>query len=514
VLVALGVVAIAAESVHVHPQAKAAPLPVAASEPATSAIESMTVAPIVVTSAAQIDAALPVDPSGAWVAGDMHTHTFITGGSNTEATVAEKALDTYNLDWMANSEHGGVGERDPYGKFTQKTPRWWSVINWSWPIITKLRAKYSGKLMVQATEWNVYGGGHAGVGFSANDPRPVAEFDYRFDTKSASRDYPGRPRKDNNSFSGSIAAIQWLQQYCPQTSYVVLNHPSRGLHYPPGNVREYLAAGPNVVAGFEGIPGHQRQPDRGDYNAINNPVAGTYQGTDPWLAKVGGFWDSLLGQGYRFSTFANSDFHSTIDDYWPGEYVKNWTLVADRHEIKSLFEGFKSGRTFIAQGDLIDRLKFSARAGDGTAVDMGRDALVVPAGGSVTVTVKFRAPHRNNHNDPVNVDHVDLIAGDVTGPAVRGTASWDATANPTARVVKSFSGADIVDLGNGWRAATCTIDHVSGPIYLRLRGSNVPVNTLGMSDATGNPVPDSGTAARATWKSLWFYSNPIWIDVR
>ena len=42
----------------------------------------------------------------------MHTHTFLTGGSNSQLEVAHKALNEYGLDWMANSDHGGVGTWD------------------------------------------------------------------------------------------------------------------------------------------------------------------------------------------------------------------------------------------------------------------------------------------------------------------------------------------------------------------------------------------------------------------
>jgi len=31
-------------------------------------------------------------------------------------------------------------------------------------------------------------------------------------------------------------------------------------------------------------------------------------------AKVGGLWDSLLGEGRRFWAFVNSDFHSAAED--------------------------------------------------------------------------------------------------------------------------------------------------------------------------------------------------------
>ena len=147
---------------------------------------------------------------------------------------------------------------------------------------------------------------------------------------------------------------------------------------------------------------------------------------------------------------------------------------------------------------------------------MGNEALSVRRGKDVVVTIKFHSPAVNNNGDSPKVDHLDLIAGKVTGAAVKGTASWDASTNPTAQVIKTFKGRSIQKLGNGWYAVTYLVPNVQGPMYLRLRATNLAAGTVGMTDAAGNPlmdIPGANTAANA-WKSLWFYSNPVWIDVR
>jgi hypothetical protein len=454
------------------------------------------------------------EAGGKWLAGDMHTHTFLTGGQNSQSEVAHQAFDTYGLDWLANSEHGGVGDWDQFGNTVPKTPRWWSLLNWSWPLVRDLRTQFPGKQFIQGVEWNLPRGGDASVGFASDDANAVAEFDYRFDAMSASNTFPGSPPKDNKTTAGSVNAVTWLQANHADDSYLVLNHPSRGLTYRPGDVRDYIAAAPGVTAGFEGMPGHQKQTNRGGYGSVN-PLGRNYQGADPWLAHVGGFWDSLLANGSRFHVFANSDFHGTSDDFWPGEYAKNWTFVTQPENMDSLVAGLKSGRSFSAFGDLVDGLKFSAQ-GDGKVVGMGRDALVVHRGSDVVVTVKFHTPPSNNHGDSPSVDHLDVIAGDVTGPAVKGEASWEASTNPSARVVRTFTRPELQDLGVGWYGATLLVSDVQGPMYLRLRATNLPPNTPHMTDALGNPLIDAvaGNGADRAWSSLWFYSNPIWIDVR
>jgi hypothetical protein len=58
--------------------------------------------------------------------------------------------------------------------------------------------------------------------------------------------------------------------------------------------------------------------------------------------------------------------------------------------------------------------------------------LKAKAGETVTVTIRFKSPDRNNYQYPINggvnvnmrpvVDHIDLIAGDVTPRAAAGHA--------------------------------------------------------------------------------------------
>jgi hypothetical protein len=459
--------------------------------------------------------AVALDHGGKWETGDMHTHTYLTDGSNTQLQVVQNAFNKYGLDWMANSEHGGFSARDPFGNaVSPSVPRWASLINWSWPIIRDLRPMFPDKALVQGLEWNVPKGEHASVGLVSNEPSAVAEFEYRFDKNDSSTTFPGSPTKDNTTEASAVNAVAWLQANYADSAYFVLNHPSRALAYSPAEVRDYIAAGPNVTAGFEGMPGHQKEADRGGYGS-SNPLARNYQGADIWLAQVGGFWDSILANGSRWSNFSNSDFHNINGDFWPGEYSKSFTWVAHPDDPKSLVAGLKSGRSFSSFGDLVDELKFSAE-GDDKKVDMGNDALTVRRGKDVEVTIRFHTPDVNNNGDSPKVDHLDLIAGNVSGPAVKGTASWDATTNPSAMVVATFKGKSLRKLGSGWYSATYKVHDVQGPMYLRLRGTNLAAGTLGMTDAAGNPLMDAVGASSAAnaWKSLWFYSNPIWIDVR
>ena len=71
------------------------------------------------------------------------------------------------------------------------------------------------------------------------------------------------------------------------------------------------------------------------------------------------------------------------------------------------------------------------------------------------------------------------------------------------------------DEGDGWKKMTFRL-RVDGNMYLRLRGTNHPLNTPGELDEAGNPLPDvagENDAVKA-FSDLWFYSNPVFIKAR
>ncbi|MEO6747640.1 MAG: hypothetical protein ABIS28_08240 [Caldimonas sp.] len=164
-------------------------------------------------------------------------------------------------------------------------------------------------------------------------------------------------------------------------------------------------------------------------------------------------------------------------------------------------------------------------------------------------------------NAPV-LDHIDLIRGMVTGYKAPSGAdyagAWPSTwlANPdpatipaaakntTAAVVKTFNGSTWKKADGDFLQMTHRIPAVTASQYIRLRGTNLPASVPNETDANGNPLPDlytnaSGTANLrikcddagcpahlavvngqrystydvAAWADLWFYSNPIFIEV-
>jgi hypothetical protein len=137
--------------------------------------------------------------------------------------------------------------------------------------------------------------------------------------------------------------------------------------------------------------------------------------------------------------------------------------------------------------------------------------------------------------------------------------------NPTAAVVRTFDNGNWKRADGQFKVMTFRIPHVNASQYVRLRGSNLPALVPFETDPDGNPLPDLATNAGrvnptvnggtdgmpananlripcasvgtddfngcpshlpvvngqkmvafdvAAWSDLWFYSNPIFIEVK
>lgn len=494
---------------------------------------------------------------GKWMAGDFHNHTWLTDGSHTEADVFYHAFDVFGLNWIANSEHGGAYTTNPEGLYWDDpsiTPptvflgdlimsgghqamwRWQSLQDYSFPLILEFRDEYKKKGIIQGVEWNCPSHEHASVGIVAEDAVPISDFEYMFDQsdKDTSRAAEGLVKK-NVTHADAVAGAQWLQDNYRDTSYFLFNHPSRKLKYTIAHIRDFNNAAPDVCFGFEGIPGHQKESSRGGYgngpfkDANGNDItykARTYGGADYMIAKVGGLWDSLLGEGRHFWTYVNSDFHSSADDadFWPGEYAKTHTFVTDedsdkKYSLEEIVNGLRSGNVFAVHGDLINKLDFSARSlfkGPKDTASMG-ETMKIKKGSGIRFTIRFKSPKVNNNGDNVTVDHIDLIAGDVTGMATAGTPAYSKDTNESTKIIARFDNTSWEKDEDGWTVIKFYFNNVSNNMYFRLRGTNLQINTPNETDADGNPLIDDlqGTNdGQKAYQDLWFYSNPIFVEVK
>ena len=472
----------------------------------------------------------------------------------------------------------------------------------------------------------------------------------------------------NRGHLKAVEAVKWMAENHPTGSYFVPSHLERaGPFNPDGNngfnienLRDFNNAAPKTAFGFETQPGHGASSDRGEYFPKRNNIGGvlvdsvggtTYGGTGVYGAQVGGVWDALLGEGRNFWFFASSDWHNrgifapddrrSTQDFHPGEYQRDHVMVRDaQHKHgdddwhagwgqgrgrkdkdlltpQSIVDGLRSGNSFAASGQLIDRLAFVACAQyaparptpavDGfadaavealafnaalknTDVDNDNDncatmgeKLVVRSGADIVVAIVVRDPAGKNNSpysfanpsllqvgitqplDKPVLDHIDVIRGMVTGyknpnDTVGYAGEWprDWLANPSltnvppaakntsAAVIKTFNGTSWKS-AHEFRRMVFRIPAVKASQYLRLRGSNLPASVPYETDGNGNPLADLATNASnvanlmipctdsacpdhmavkttggqkyvsydvAAWSDLWFYSNPIYIEVK
>jgi hypothetical protein len=193
----------------------------------------------------------------------------------------------------------------------------------------------------------------------------------------------------------TVEALKWMVEFHPNGSYYVPAHLERaGPFNPDGNngynvehLRDFNNAAPKVAFGFETQPGHGASSERGEYFPKRNNIGGTlvdsvggttYGGTGVYGAQIGGVWDALLGEGRNWWFFASSDWHNrgrfgpddrrSTQDFFPGEYQRNYTMVRHGGDAKlrpqMIVDGLRTGNNWVSSGQLIDRLSFVACVAD------------------------------------------------------------------------------------------------------------------------------------------------------
>ncbi|MEO0820769.1 MAG: hypothetical protein AAF074_10145 [Pseudomonadota bacterium] len=176
-------------------------------------------------------------------------------------------------------------------------------------------------------------------------------------------------------------------------------------------------------------------------------------------------------------------------------------------------------------------------------------------------------------NEP-KVSHVDIIRGDITGLITPDMPEYTTVnSNPTVELfarIDNMAGEFSEQEGRLVAEGTIPFSSIEGDFYLRVRGTNMPVGTPNETDADGNPllddfsslIPCTATGAGGTqtvevssaagssfnvrnqlnalfdplacpdhlpvdadgvkyldadveaWADLWFYANPIFVEVR
>ena len=452
-------------------------------------------------------------PARSWLAGDHHIHSqFSVGWDTTKAPPAPiiagdarypiptnaAMAKKYGLSWMVSTDHGGPNH---------------SKVNLEMAYPELLQSRYSVPDLIQfyGMEFDTPGADHSSMIMPHSDHEHIDL--YNIEHKFSKRD-PFPADSTWNRPSRMLEALRYMREI-PSPPVVIANHPSRsapGLGVygqdTPAEFRDWNDTAPRVAVGMEGAPGHQASaltPEgavdtagfRGGYG--NQPTMG---GFDQMTARVGGLWDSLLGEGRRWWITSTSDSHRNWrdggSDFWPGEYSKTYVLAERSYD--DILDGIRNGRVFVTTGDLISELEVIATmvGGESPAAGIG-GALRVPPGSDVRVTIRVRDPEgANHHGDRPAVARVDLVVGQVMGPVI--DRRFDQ--NSTTRVVRRFAPADWRREGE-YLVMEHTLGDVHHPSYLRVRGT---------STDQLEPAPDP--KAENPWEDLWFYSNPIFLEMR
>lgn len=454
--------------------------------------------------------------SATWLAGDHHIHsewsvgwdntknppTPIKGGDAIYPTVknAENA-EKYGLDWMVTTDHGGPNH---------------SKVNLeqAYPELLKSREAYPDLLQFYGMEFDTPAADHSSVIIPKGDNESQALYD--IESKFNKRDpYPNDGSRDTESTM--IDALNYMNQMDERPIHIA-HHPSRSAtgdgewgQDTPQEFRNWNDTAPDVSIGMEGAPGHQAgalTPDgsldpngaRGGYN--NAPTMG---GFDQMAAKVGGLWDSMLGEGRHWWITSTSDSHVNWrdggSDFWPGEYSK--TYVKAEKNYSDVMDGLRNGNVFVTTGDLISELDIKAQVAGKKANGKGHTASIGETltlknknSNDVTVTIRLLDPNAKNANgDNPNVKRVDLIVGEVAGKVEDRTTDT----NPTTKVVNRFEAKDWKQDGE-YITMTYTLKDVEKDMYLRVRGTS-----------TDQLEPQADPRGENPWTDLWFYSNPTFI---
>jgi len=491
----------------------------------------------------------PTGPRGRWTAGDLHVHTIQSNDAQTPLrAVLEAAFDTYHLDWIALSNHLRVSDRDHEGTAIPGGPVPMSkgLALYEIPFVAALQAAgtYADKVAFSSVEWDMPTHDHVNVGI-LGDARAFGEYEYRFtDRDPAMFDAADVARwgkeRHYTTHDDALQAIAWLKARYPDTSYGLINHPSRYPdRYKISDFRAFNDLAPAIVFGIEGMVGNQMEPDRGGYASPYieaNAHSRLYGGVDSVVAKVGGVWDAMLGEGRRIWNFGDSDFHFKTaqgrfsSGYFPGEYTRTYVWV-DGDGMPAILAGLRSGKAFSVHGNLVSALDFAISAVGARRQEMGGE-LRVARGARVRITIRFKSELPSNYETSVGsgnrpgaipvVDHVDLIAGDVGPRALPGTPAYDQATNPSTHVAARFSATSWTRDADGYNVVTheLTVDRDQ---YLRLRGTNLGIDVPGETQG-GEPLADAKVEiadhqARfdaindRNYADLWFYSNPIFVRV-
>lgn len=447
-----------------------------------------------------------------WLAGDHHIHSvysvwadesvdppaLIVGGDDATHTTLQNAqmARKHGLSWMVTTDHGEAN----HSKLN---------LEQAYPALVDSREAVSDLIQFYGMELDTPGAKHSTL--IIPHTHDEAERLYQLEKAYSRYDaYPFDPARDTEE--RMLEALTTMRNL-PAPPIVIVNHPSRTAPamgeytlVTPRELRDWNDTAPAVAVGMEGSPGHQAAALNADGSANFDRMRGDYDdfptmgGFDQMTARVGGFWDSMLGEGRGWWITSTSDSHIHYtegdEDFWPGEYAKTYVYAERTYD--DILHGLRNGHVFVTTGDLVSELYVTAEAEGGDSSASIGDTLHVASGSTVRITVKFRDPDGlNANNENPAVARLDVITGLVTGAVSDRTQDT----NATTVVAERFT-SDSWKKEGAYTVATYVMENVTASGYVRVRGTN------------GTELePQQDVPGENPWTDLWFYSNPISITV-
>ncbi|WP_440877320.1 phosphoesterase [Thalassotalea sp. PLHSN55] len=458
-----------------------------------------------------------------WLAGDHHIHSrhsvkwdksvkppapILGGDAHYSTTTNAQMARKHGLSWMVTTDHGGPN----HSKLNLES---------AYPDLLQSRETVPEIIQFYGMELDTPGAEHS----SLIIPHSHDEADhlYHLEKNYAKNDAFPKDKK-RSSEAHMIRALEAMKQLDKQP-IVIVNHPSRtakGLgnygKVTPTELRNWNNTAPTVAIGMEGSPGHQAKtlnPDGSVKKDIQRGYRGypTMGGFDQMTARLGGFWDSMLGEGRHWWVTSSSDSHVHYTqgraDFWPGEYSKTYIYAQKNYD--DILANFRQGRIFVTTGDLISELYVTLQVnGKPQQAGIG-DTLVIDKGDSVTIEVKFLDPELNNAgNENPSVNHVDIIHGNIFGRLNDKSVDTNTSTKVIARYYQQSyqqryqqNYRPKKQQNKTYQLVSYTLNNVQQDSYIRVRGTN-----------TDQLEPEVDSKGENPWSDLWFYSNPVFIKVK
>ena len=316
--------------------------------------------------------------TGAWLVGDLHTHSRFSDGALSADDLVDLAVRS-GCQVLALTDHG-----DLTGGVRTAGAQYMSTLG-------QLRKKYPNLILMGGIEWNIApyeGREHVNLLVDSSiEAEILPAFREQFDSV----------RLPGEEIVSADKALDWLKSRIPASAQAVLfyNHPSRKqerIDNAGEELKRWRQQNERLI-GFEGSPGHQRSPVIGSYDQRFE----TINRWDPVVANIGGVWDDLLDQGDDvWAALANSDYHNDKLDYAPCAFSRVHLQVSENTQ-RGVLEALAAGTFWAEHGPILSEVLFVASSNGLDLPAVPGEIIAVPSDQKVTFHLAVQRHLESKH---------------------------------------------------------------------------------------------------------------------